>query len=141
MQRNASAHWEGGIKQGHGFLSTDSGALESRQYSFDSRFQGGQGTNPEELIGAAHAGCFSMALAKVLDDTGHHADRIDTQAGVELEQVGDGFGITRIHLNCTAEVPGLDNVRFEDAAAKAKENCPISQLLNAEVSLDARLVG
>ncbi|MDQ2076465.1 OsmC family protein [Marinimicrobium sp. ABcell2] len=140
MQRNASAHWEGGVK-GHGEISTASGALDSRQYSFDTRFQDAQGTNPEELIGAAHAGCFSMALAKILDEDGHHADRIDTKAGVELEKTGDGFGVTRIHLNCTAEVPGLDNVRFEDAATKAKENCPISQLLKADISLEARLVG
>lgn len=141
MQRNATAHWEGGIKQGEGSVSTDSGVLQNRPYSYDTRFDVGKGTNPEELLGAAHAGCFSMALAKVLDDHGHSAESIDTQAGVVLEPKGSGYGITRIHLECTADVPGLDAAEFEDVASQAKENCIISQLVNADVSLDARLSG
>ena len=141
MQRNASAHWEGGIKQGEGSVSTDSGVLQDRPYSYDTRFNGGKGTNPEELLGAAHAGCFSMALAKILDDQGHRADSIDTQAGVVLEPKGNGFGITRIHLDCTAEVPGLDAEGFETAANQAKDNCLISQVVSADISLDARLAG
>lgn len=141
MQRNASAHWQGGLKQGEGSVSTDSGVLQNRPYSYDTRFDGGKGTNPEELLGAAHAGCFSMALAKILDDQGHRADSIDTQAGVVLEPKGNGFGITRIHLECTAEVPGLDTAGFEDAATQAKDNCLISQVVSADISLDARLTG
>lgn len=141
MQRNASAHWHGGLKQGEGFVSTDSGVLQNRPYSYNTRFNGAKGTNPEELLGAAHAGCFSMALAKMLDDQGHRADSIDTQAGVVLEPKGSGFGITRIHLECRAAVPGLDEADFEEVASQAKENCLISQVLRTDISLDARLIG
>ena len=139
MKRYASAHWEGGLKDGQGTVTTDSGVLENQQYSFGTRFENGKGTNPEELIGAAHAGCFSMALSMVLGEAGMTAESIDTKEAVSLEEVGGGFEITAIHLDLIARIPGADRAEFEAAANAAKDNCPVSKLVNATVTLDAKL--
>jgi osmotically inducible protein OsmC len=137
--RQAKAVWEGGLKDGHGTVALGSGAFEGR-YSFGSRFEEAGGTNPEELIGAAHAGCFSMALAAGLGRAGHQPKRVATAAKVHLEKVGEGFKITRIELACEAEVPGLDDAAFQEAARKAKEGCPVSQALGGvEITLQAHL--
>jgi osmotically inducible protein OsmC len=139
--RKANAVWEGSLKDGSGKVSLGSGAFEGR-YSFGSRFEEAGGTNPEELIGAAHAGCFSMALSAGLGRGGHSPKRVATTAKVHLEKVGDGFSITRIELDCEAEVPGIDNATFQDFANKAKEGCPVSKALaGTEITLNARLVG
>ncbi|MBE0404981.1 OsmC family protein [Halomonas sp. 86] len=140
MDRKASARWEGGLKDGKGTVSTESGAL-SANYSFKQRFEDEKGTNPEELIGAAHASCFSMALSKVLGEAGYTADAIDTTASVKLKQDSAGFSISNIHLDVTAEVSGADEESFKEAAQKAKENCPVSKVLNAEISMTAQLKG
>jgi len=139
MKRNASAVWNGGIKDGKGTISTDSGVLASAQYSFSTRFEDGIGTNPEELIAAAHAGCFSMALSGQLGQAGLTADSIRTTASVSLEKTDNGFAITKVHLDVTAKVPGADNAAFETAANNAKAGCPVSKLLKAEITMDARL--
>lgn len=139
MKRHASAHWEGGLKDGKGTVSTDSGVLDKQQYSFGTRFEDGKGTNPEELIGAAHAGCYSMALSMILGEEGMTADSIDTKADVTLDQVEGGFAITAIHLTLEASIPGADKAKFEEAAEKAKQGCPVSKVLNAEITLDATL--
>ncbi|HEY8022421.1 MAG TPA: OsmC family protein [Thermoanaerobaculia bacterium] len=137
--RQAKAVWEGGLKDGHGTVALGSGAFEGR-YSFGSRFEEAGGTNPEELIGAAHAGCFSMALAAGLGRAGHQPKRVATAVKVHLEKVGEGFKITRIELACEAEVPGLDDAAFQEAARKAKEGCPVSQALGGvEITLQAHL--
>jgi osmotically inducible protein OsmC len=137
--RNASAHWEGGLQQGKGSLRLGSGAFEG-QYSFSSRFEEGTGTNPEELIGAAHAGCFSMALASGLERAGYPPTSVDTTARVHFERVEGGFRIARIELDCTAEVPGIDEATFAEQAETAKANCPVSQALAAvDIELTARL--
>jgi len=137
--RQAKAVWEGGLKDGEGRVSLGSGAFEGR-YSFGSRFEQAGGTNPEELIGAAHAGCFSMALSAGLGRAGIEPRRIATAAKVHLEKVGEGFKITRIDLDCEAEVPGIDEAAFQEAAKKAKEGCPVSQALaGVEITLNARL--
>ena len=139
--RKANAVWEGSLKDGSGKVSLGSGAFEGR-YSFGSRFEEAGGTNPEELIGAAHAGCFSMALSAGLGRGGHSPKRVATTAKVHLEKVGDGFSITRIELDCEAEVPGIDNATFQDFANKAKEGCPVSKALaGTEITLNARLAG
>jgi osmotically inducible protein OsmC len=139
--RKANAVWEGSLKEGNGRVALGSGAFEGR-YSFGSRFEEAGGTNPEELIGAAHAGCFSMALSAGLGRGGHSPKRIATTAKVHLEKVGDGFSITRIELDCEAEVPGIDNATFQDFANKAKEGCPVSRALaGTEITLNARLAG
>jgi osmotically inducible protein OsmC len=139
--RKASAVWEGDIRGGNGKVSLGSGAFEGR-YSFGSRFEEAAGTNPEELIGAAHAGCFSMALSGGLGRGGHTPKRIATTAKVHIEKVGEGFSITRIELDCEAEVPGIDQATFEDFANKAKEGCPVSKALaGTQISLNAKLVG
>ncbi len=140
MKRSANAQWQGSLKDGKGVISTDSGVLENSQYSFGTRFENGKGTNPEELIGAAHAGCFSMALSMILGDAGYTADSIDTKATVTLDQVDGGFAITTIHLDVSAKVPNADEQAFAKAANAAKEGCPISKVLNAEISMDAKLV-
>jgi osmotically inducible protein OsmC len=140
MQRSASAHWQGGLKDGRGTVTTDSGVLSQTQYSFSTRFENGVGTNPEELIAAAHAGCFSMALSHQLESAGLKADAIDTKAAVTLEKVGDGFTITKIHLELRAKIPNADDAKFQKAAADAKAGCPVSRVLNAEITLDAKLV-
>lgn len=139
MKRTASAHWQGGLKDGKGTVSTESGVLDQQQYSFGTRFEDGKGTNPEELIGAAHAGCFSMALSMVLGEHDMVADRIDTKATVHLEEKDGGFAVPKVHLELRASIPGADVDKFLEAAEAAKENCPISKLFNAEITLDAKL--
>ena len=141
MKRRGSAHWQGGIKDGRGTVSTESGVLSEAQYSFSTRFEDGKGTNPEELIAAAHAGCFSMALSKQLGDAGMTAESINTTAAVSLEKTDAGFSITKVHLDVTARIPGADEAAFQTAANNAKAGCPVSRLLNAEITLDAKLEG
>ncbi len=140
MKKTASAIWQGGLKDGKGLLSTESGALKQNPYGFNTRFEGTPGTNPEELIGAAHAGCFSMALSMMLGEAGLTADRIDTAAEVTLDKQPDGFAITAVHLVLRAKVPGASEAQFLDIAKKAKEGCPVSKVLNAKISLDATLL-
>ncbi|WP_339525161.1 OsmC family protein [Pseudomonas sp. EA_35y_Pfl2_R111] len=139
MKKTASAHWQGGIKDGKGTISTQSGALKSAPYGFNTRFEGQPGTNPEELIGAAHAGCFSMALSKELGEAGMTAESIDTQAEVTLDKQDGGFTITAVHLTLKARIPGADRAAFEKAVATAKSGCPVSKVLNAEITLEAVL--
>jgi len=139
MLRKASAEWNGGLKDGNGKISTDSGVLSDTQYSFSTRFEDGIGTNPEELIAAAHAGCFSMALSGQLGAAGLTADSINTSAAVRLEKLESGFAITSVHLEVRAKVPGADEATFATAAANAKAGCPISKVLNAEITMDAKL--
>lgn len=139
IKKKASAVWNGGIKDGAGTISTASGVLREANYGFKARFESGPGTNPEELLGASHAGCFSMALSKIIGDAGLTAERIETSAEVSLEKVGEGFEITAIHLSTTGRVPGADEARFRELAEKAKAGCPVSKVLKAKVTLDARL--
>lgn len=140
IKRRGTAVWQGGIKDGRGAISTASGALKSYPYGFASRFEGTPGTNPEELLGAAHAGCFTMALSLRLGDAGLTAEKMETTAEVTLAQVDGGYAITTVHLTLKAKVPGADQARFQELAAKAKEGCPLSKVLKAEVSLDATLL-
>jgi len=138
--RKAEAEWKGTLREGKGEIKTESGVLKA-QYSFGTRFENGKGTNPEELIGAAHAGCFSMALAAALEKAGKPAKRVHTTAAVRLDKVGDGFGITKIDLETEAEVPGIDEATFQQTAKGAKENCPVSKALaSVPITLNARLV-
>ena len=139
MKRNASAEWKGGLKDGKGTISTDSGVLSNTQYSFSTRFEDGVGTNPEELIAAAHAGCFSMALSGQLAQAGLTADSIRTTAAVSLEKTDAGFAITSVHLDVKARVPGADEAAFTTAANNAKAGCPVSKVLKAEITMDATL--
>jgi len=139
MKRKASAQWSGGLKDGKGTISSESGVLSSTQYSFSTRFENGKGTNPEELIAAAHAGCFTMALSAQLEGAGIKADNLATTATVTLEKVGDGFSITAVHLDVVAKIPGNPQQAFDTAAANAKAGCPVSKVLNAKITLDARL--
>jgi lipoyl-dependent peroxiredoxin len=139
MIKKASAIWKGGIKDGSGTISTETGVLNNAPYGFKSRFENGKGTNPEELLGAAHAGCFSMALSLILGEAGMTAEKIETHAAVTLEKVGDGFSITSSHLNVTAKIPGADPAKFQEAANKAKAGCPLSKVLNAKITMDAKL--
>lgn len=141
MKKTASAVWQGGLKDGKGTLSTESGALKYNPYGFNTRFEGAPGTNPEELIGAAHAGCFSMALSMMLGEAGLTAERIETRAEVTLDKQSDGFAITAVHLVLRARVLGADAQTFEQIANKAKAGCPVSKVLNAKISLDASLDG
>lgn len=134
-----SAKWQGGIKDGKGSISTKSGALADYPYGFASRFEGKPGSNPEELIGAAHAACFTMALSLILGEAGLKADNMETKADVTLEKQGDGFAITKVHLTLSAKVPGADKAKFDELTAKAKAGCPVSKLLKAEITLDATL--
>ncbi|WP_434678756.1 OsmC family protein [Pseudomonas sp. R1-18] len=138
--KKASAHWEGDLKSGIGSISTETGVLREAPYGFKARFEGGKGTNPEELIGAAHAGCFSMALSMILGNAGFTADSIDTQAEVTLDQVEGGFAISAVHLILKAKVPGATQEQFDDLTRQAKEGCPVSKVLNAKITLDATLV-
>ena len=140
MQRTASAHWSGGLKDGKGTVSTQSGVLSQTQYSFSARFENGVGTNPEELIAAAHAGCFSMALSAQLGEAGMTAESIDTKATLTLEKTEAGFTITAVHLDVAAKIPGGDKVKFDQAAQNAKKGCPVSRVLNANITMEARLV-
>lgn len=139
MKRSASAEWKGGLKDGKGTISTDSGVLSNTQYSFSTRFEDGAGTNPEELIAAAHAGCFSMALSGQLAQAGLTAESIRTTANVRLEKTDAGFAITSVHLEVKARVPGADQGAFDTAANNAKAGCPVSKVLKAEITMDATL--
>jgi osmotically inducible protein OsmC len=139
MKRKASAVWKGDLKSGKGAISTDSGVLSNTQYSFSTRFEDGVGTNPEELIAAAHAGCFSMALSAQLGNAGIVAESINTAATLTMEKLEAGWTVTGIHLDVTAKIPGADRTAFETAAKNAKEGCPISRLLNAKITMDAKL--
>jgi osmotically inducible protein OsmC len=139
MIKKAWAVWKGGIKDGGGTISTETGVLDEAPYGFKSRFENGKGTNPEELIGAAHAGCFSMALSKMLGDAGLIPERIETHAAVTLDKVGEGFEITSSHLDVTAKIPGVDQAQFEAIAEKAKAGCPVSKLLKANITMSAKL--
>ncbi len=141
MKKTAWAVWKGGIKDGIGSISTETGVLKEAPYGFKARFEGGKGTNPEELIGAAHAGCFSMALSKMLGDAGLTADEIRTSAEVTLDKVGEGFEITASHLIVTARIPGADEAKFQEIADKAKVGCPVSKVLKgAKITMDAKLL-
>ena len=139
LKRKASAVWNGNLKEGKGRISTDSGVLRDTQYSFSTRFEEGAGTNPEELIAAAHAGCFSMALSGQLTNAGFTAESINTSATVSMEKTDAGFTVTNVHLEVVASVPGADQAAFDTAAGNAKKGCPISRLLNAEITMNARL--
>jgi osmotically inducible protein OsmC len=141
MIRKASAVWNGSLKEGKGTISTDSGVLSKTQYSFSTRFENGAGTNPEELIAAAHAGCFTMALSAQLGSAGITPESLETTAALTLEKLEAGFTITKIHLDVTARIPGVDRAAFEKAAQDAKAGCPISRLLKAEITMSARLAG
>jgi lipoyl-dependent peroxiredoxin len=141
MKRNGSAVWRGGLKDGKGTVSTDSGVLSNTQYSFSTRFEDGKGTNPEELIAAAHAGCFSMALSAQLGNAGMTAEQIQTTASVSLDKTDGGFAITAVHLDVHAKIPGADKQAFETAANNAKSGCPVSKVLNATITMDAKLEG
>ncbi|GGI17176.1 MAG: OsmC family protein [Oxalicibacterium faecigallinarum] len=140
MERSASAVWSGGIKDGKGAISTQSGVLKDTQYGFNTRFENGPGTNPEELIGAAHAGCFTMALSGELGKAGLTAEKLETTATVTLDKVPGGFSISAVHLKLTAKIPGADDAQFQSIADTAKTNCPVSKLLTANITLDASLV-
>jgi osmotically inducible protein OsmC len=140
INRTGSAIWQGGLKDGRGTISTESGALDGHPYGFAMRFEGARGTNPEELIGAAHAGCFTMALSGILGREGLTAERMDTRARVTLEQKEGGFEITAIHLALEGRVPGCDAARFQGLAEKAKAGCPVSKLMKAAITLEAKLV-
>src|SRR5690606_2852900 len=138
MKRKGSARWQGGLKDGRGTVSTESGVLSDTQYSFSTRFEQGAGTNPEELLAAAHAGCSSMALAAQRESAGLRAESIQTTATVSLEKAGEGFAITAVHLDVTVRLAGGDRQAFQAAAEKAKAGCPVSRVLNAEITMDAR---
>ena len=139
MKQKASAQWQGTLKEGTGTISTGSGALADKPYSFKTRFEGEQGTNPEELIGAAHAGCFSMAFSMILGIAGFTPDKIATTATITLEPKDGGFAITASHLDVMAVIPGIDEETFQELAGKAKAGCPVSKLLNATITMEAKL--
>lgn len=139
INRTGSAQWKGGLKDGRGAITTQSGALDAYPYGFASRFEGTKGTNPEELIGAAHAGCFTMALSMMLGEAGFTADEMNTTAQVTLEQEGGGFSITTVALTLRAKIPNIDDAKFQEITAKAKAGCPVSKLLKANITLDAKL--
>ena len=139
MIKKGSAVWKGSIKEGGGTISTETGVLKNAPYGFKARFEDGPGTNPEELIGAAHAACFSMALSVGLGNAGFTADSIQTEAAVRLEKVGDGFAITHSDLVCVAKIPKIDDKTFQQIAEQTKSGCPVSKVLNAKISLAAKL--
>lgn len=139
IKKHGSAKWSGGLKDGKGHVSTETGVLSDQPYGFNTRFEGGKGTNPEELLGAAHASCFSMALSMILGQSDLVADSIETRATVSLEEKDGGFAITAVHLDVTASVPGASGEDFQKAAETAKENCPLSKVLNADITMDAKL--
>jgi len=139
MKRKATAAWSGDLKDGKGTISTDSGVLSNTQYGFKSRFEEGPGTNPEELIAAAHAGCFTMALSAQLAESGVKADSLKTTATVSLDKVSDGFAISAVHLDLVASIPGLKQEIFDQAVNNAKVGCPVSKLLKAPITLNAKL--
>lgn len=137
--RKGSAAWSGGLKDGRGSISTESGALDAHPYGFAMRFEGVKGTNPEELLAAAHASCFTMALSLILGEAGLTADKMDTTAEVTLDKVGDGFEIPKVHLTLVASIPGADEATFKKLADAAKAGCPVSKLFKADITLDASL--
>ncbi|WP_338067609.1 OsmC family protein [Idiomarina seosinensis] len=139
MKRSANATWKGSIKEGSGVVSTQSGTLDNTQYSFKSRFESGAGTNPEELIGAAHAGCYAMAFSLMLGEAGYEPNSIDAKADVSLVEADGGFEIDAIKLTVKADIAGIDDDEFQKIANQAKEGCPISKVLNADISMDASL--
>jgi len=140
MKTTGSAVWRGGLKDGRGAISTRSGALKDYPYGFASRFEGKPGTNPEELIGAAHAGCFTMALSLILSEAKLTAEQMDITAEVALDKVGDGYAITSVHLSLKGKVPGASAEKFQELAEKAKAGCPVSKLLNTKITLDVNLL-
>jgi osmotically inducible protein OsmC len=140
MTTFGTAKWQGGLKDGKGAISTKSGALNEYPYGFASRFEGKPGTNPEELIGAAHSGCFTMALSLILEQAGFKADEMNTKAEISLVKQGDGFAITKSQLTLRAKIPGIDSAKFQELAGMAEKGCPVSKVLNCEISLDAALV-
>jgi osmotically inducible protein OsmC len=140
MIRKASAVWKGSLKEGKGTVSTDSGVLSSTPYSFATRFENAKGTNPEELIAAAHAGCFTMALSAQLGNAGITPESLETSAALTLEKLDSGWTITKIHLDVTARIPGADQAAFDKAAEEAKAGCPVSRLLKADISMTAKLL-
>jgi len=140
MTTFGTAKWQGGLKDGKGAISTKSGALSEYPYGFASRFEGKPGTNPEELIGGAHAGCFTMALSLILEQAGFKAEEMNTKAEITLAKQGDGFAITKSQLTLRAKIPGIDNEKFRELAGMAEKGCPVSKVLNCEISLDAALV-
>ena len=139
MKRSGSAVWKGGLKDGNGTVSTDSGVLSNVPYNFSKRFENEKGTNPEELVAAAHAACFSMALSLFLGEAGMTADSIETKATVSLDQIGGGFVVTASHLDTTVKIQNPDRAAFDKAVETAKSGCPLSKLLNAKITMDARL--
>ena len=141
MVRKASAVWKGSLKEGKGTISSDSGVLSNTPYSFSTRFENAKGTNPEELIAAAHAGCFTMALSAQLGTAGITPESLETTASLSLDKLDAGWTVTKIHLEVTARIPGVDQAAFDKAAEAAKAGCPISRLLKAEITMTARLVG
>ena len=139
IKKTGSAKWTGNLKEGKGHVSTQTGVLSDQPYGFNTRFEGAKGTNPEELIGAAHASCFSMALSMILEGHDLVADSIETTATVHLEQKDGGFHIPKVHLDVVASIPNATQEQFDEATKTAKENCPVSKLLNAEITMDAKL--
>lgn len=139
IHKKGQAHWEGDIKHGKGYISSESGALKEQPYGFNTRFDGKPGTNPEELIGAAHSACFSMALSLMLGEAGHTPESIDTVADVSLDKVDGGFAITKIALDSKVKLPGIDKDKFDEIIKKAKAGCPVSQVLKAEITLTYQL--
>jgi len=140
MTTYGTAKWQGGLKDGKGAISTKSGALREYPYGFAARFEGQPGTNPEELIGAAHSGCFTMALSLILEQAGFKAEEMNTKAEISLVKQGDGFAITKSLLTLRAKVPGIDAAKFQELTGMAEKGCPVSKVLNCEISLDAALV-
>ena len=141
MVRKASAVWKGSLKEGKGTISSDSGVLSNTPYSFSTRFENAKGTNPEELIAAAHAGCFTMALSAQLGSAGITPESLETTASLTLDKLDAGWTITKVHLDVAARIPGVDKAAFDKAAESAKVSCPVSRLLKAEITMTARLVG
>lgn len=139
MQRKASAIWQGNLKEGKGTISTDSGVLKQTQYSFSTRFENGKGTNPEELLAAAHAGCFAMALSNELGNAGMVPNSLNATATISLEKVSNGFAITKSHIDLVADIPGANKAKFEAAVKAAETGCPVSKLFKAEITVSARL--
>ena len=139
MQRKATAVWQGGLKDGKGDISTASGVLSKTQYSFGTRFENGVGTNPEELLAAAHAGCFTMALSGQLGNAGMTATKLETTCTITLEKLADGFAITKSHLELVAQIPGADRAKFDTAVSNAEKGCPVSKLYRAEITVTAKL--
>lgn len=139
MQRKASAVWQGGLKDGKGTISTESGVLEQTQYSFTSRFENGKGTNPEELLAAAHAGCFAMALSNELANVQMAPKKLSASATVTIDKTADGFTITKSHIDLIAEIPGADKAKFDAAVKMAEKGCPVSKLFKAEISVSSTL--